>query len=59
MRQLHAIGVARRRVQVDPEPCAGGELDLAGGEGADAQLRPLQVERTAIGGRFRARRRMT
>src|SRR6185369_14939435 len=43
--QGHAGVVAGRSgVAIQPERCAGGQLDTASREGADPQLRPLQVD---------------
>ena len=43
MRQAHAMLVARRLVEVEPQPRAVLEHHVAGGEGADPELRALQV----------------
>ena len=45
--QLDALGVARRRVGIEDEGLAGRQRDRAVGEGADAELRALQVDEDA------------
>jgi hypothetical protein len=47
MRQAHASLVAWRGIEVQTEGGARLQPDRAGGEGADTQLRPLQVEQHA------------
>jgi hypothetical protein len=47
MRQAHAPLVARRGIEVEAERGARLQADRTGGEGADAQLGPLQVEQHA------------
>ncbi len=47
MRQMHARGIARRRIAVEHEALAARQRDAAPGESADAQFRTLQVGQDA------------
>jgi hypothetical protein len=47
MRQLGARGIARLVVEIEAEGPTGLQLHRAAGEGADPQLRPLQVHQDA------------
>ena len=49
MRQVHARGVARSLVGVEDEDVVRLDLHFLGGEGADADLRALQVGEDADG----------
>ncbi len=49
VRQADPLGVARGRVEVQAQGLAAHQLHLALGEGADPQLRPLQVHEDAQG----------
>src|SRR4029077_15977107 len=47
MRQRRALGVARLLVEIEAEAVSAFQPQLAGGEGAEAQLRSLQVSKDA------------
>ena len=47
MREICACGIARRRVAVEYEACAFLHHRRAAGEGAEPQLRPLQIDQDA------------
>ena len=44
---MRAVPVAGRRIEIEAEPVAGGELDRAVGEIAEPQLRTLQIGENA------------
>ena len=47
VRQVHALGIAGRRIGVEHEAFALRQRRGTGGEAADAQLRPLQIDQDA------------